>query len=348
MNPLKKEELCAVIEGRKNAGRVPLIYHIWVAPEVFGQRKEEAARIIQDCPYDVEQISLRMPDVFDAPPEDPDYRWCRKENRYADTSVGLDARIAIEDWSELDEVLEHFPSAQSPCLFPQVGQKGEKYRLIHWWYWLFERLWSLRGMENSLTDFYTDPESIHRLFERLTDFYCDVLDRAKKELDADGVFLSDDIGTQTGPFFSLELFQEFFKPYYKRFIEKAHSLSMHVWMHSCGNIELYLPELIEIGLDVIHPIQKHTMDEAEIARRYGDQICILAGFDVQQTIPYGTPDQVRAEARHLIDTFARPNGRFMLTMGNGITPDCPLESLEALFDESTHYAVDKIRQFSEK
>ena len=157
----------------------------------------------------------------------------------------------------------------------------------------------------------------------------------------DGFFISDDIGTQTGPFFSLDIFREFFKPYYKQLIDRAHELGVHMWLHTCGNIKMFLPEFIEIGLDVIHPIQKYTMDEKEIAEKYGDKICILAGFDVQQTIPFGTVEDVENEVHYLRKTFERPEGRFMLTMGNGSTPDWKLESLDALYRASVDELEDK-------
>ena len=157
------------------------------------------------------------------------------------------------------------------------------------------------------------------------------------------MFISDDIGTQTGPFFSLDMFREFFKPYYKEIISRCHEIGVDFWLHSCGNIEVYLPDLIEIGLDVIHPIQKYTMDEKVIADKFGADICILAGFDVQQIIPYGTPDDVRQEVRFMIDTYFRNDGRLMLTAGNRITPDCPIDSLEALLDEAYNYGLKKCK-----
>ena len=79
------------------------------------------------------------------------------------------------------------------------------------------------------------------------------------------------------------------------------------------------------------------MDERRIAAAYGDRISIWSGFDVQQIIPYGTPDDVRREVRYLIDTYRRSDGRFMLTLGNGATPDTPIESLSALLDEAFTY-----------
>lgn len=142
------------------------------------------------------------------------------------------------------------------------------------------------------------------------------------------------IGTQNGPFFSLEIFREFFKPYYRQLIEKAHALGTHFWLHSCGNIEPFLEDFIEIGLDVIHPIQKNTMDEETIARKYGGRICILSGFDVQYLMAFGSPDEVKEEVARLRRIFTRQDGRFMLTMGNGSTSDWKKENLEALYEAS--------------
>ena len=334
------EQIRRIIDGKGIESRIPLTYDLWIDPAVFGQHEKTADALLKEYTGDVESLYLGMPGIFDAPNDDPHYRYLSKDKALAEGTAGLDAVIAIDDWTELPDILADFPSAEYPGLIPQAGPKS-RYWLIHWWYWLFERLWSLRGMENALMDFYLYPGQIHQLFDKLTDFYCRVLERGKSELAADGLFISDDIGTQKGPFFSLDIFREFFKPYYKRLIDKAHALDMHVWMHTCGNIELFLPDLIEIGLDVIHPIQKYTMDEAEIAKKFGGQITFWVGFDVQQIIPYGTPQEVSQEVRHLVDTFARKDGRFMLTLGNGATPDFPIESLQALLKTSYEYGRKK-------
>jgi uroporphyrinogen-III decarboxylase len=199
-------------------------------------------------------------------------------------------------------------------------------------------------MTNALTDFTTDPASVHRLYRALTDFYAGLIDRIGTELHADGVFTSDDIGMQTGPFFRETIFDEFFAPYYRELAEHAHARGMHFWLHACGNIEPFIPKLIDLGLDVLHPIQKYTMDEREIARRYGGRICIWSGFDVQRIIPFGTPEEVRVEVRHLMDTFHRSEGRMLFSAGNGINGDCPVASLEALYDEACVYGAQVVRK----
>ncbi|MCK5740519.1 hypothetical protein KAH55_15125, partial [bacterium] len=108
----------------------------------------------------------------------------------------------------------------------------------------------------------------------------------------------------------------------------------------CGNVEPFIPDWIEIGLDVLHPIQKHTMEEKVIAEKFGGQLTIFSGLDVQQVIPWGTPEEVRQEVRCLLDTYWRPGeGRCMLTAGNGINEDCTLASLEAFFDEAVKHGA---------
>lgn len=336
MEYLGKEEVKRVIEGRGNAGRLPILYDMWIYTGVFGERQKEYDAFLDAQPKDVDFIDLNIPDTYKAPENDPSYKWA-PEGITGKEGVGIDRNNVAGTWEDMAAVYDNFPSAEHPNLIPAVKINEKKYTLGRWCFCFFERLWSLRGMENALMDFYLYPEEVHRLFEKLTVYYMRVMERAKKELGLDGIFVTDDIGTQTGPFFSLEIFREFFKPYYKQLIDKAHSLGMHFWLHTCGNVELFMREFIEIGLDVIHPIQKNAMDQVQTAQKYGGEICFLVGFDVQQTIPFGTEEEIRHEVRTLADAFWRPDGRFLLTMGNGSTPDWKIESLKALYDETKAY-----------
>jgi len=333
MKALSREDIVKVIEGRGAAKRVPLLYDIWIYDNVFHNNQEKRKEWLKSYPCDVDEVFLQMPGTTEGYPEDQDFFW-GIPGKQCKEAKGLDSQCLIEDWEEAEEFFSSFPDPDSKALITGKKEKDGRYLLGRWWYCFFERLWSLRGMENALTDFYLYPDEIHRLFGKLTDFYMRIMERAKKELDVDGFFVSDDIGTQTAPFFSLEIFREFFKPYYKKLIDKAHKLGTHFWLHSCGNIELFLPEFIEIGLDVIHPIQKNTMDEKVIAEKFGGQICILSGIDVQYLMAFGTPGEVRNEVRYLKETFEREDGRLMLTMGNGSTVDWKIENLKALYEAS--------------
>ncbi len=339
---LTKEEIVSVIEGKGCAHRIPVMLHFWTHPEVFIGQEERYRNLLLEYPNDIQNIAVNIPAVFDAPKNEPSYRWMNIDNPFP-PGTALDAVCAIDDWDKLDDVLADFPDPNSPHLFSNtIPEKDGRYRLAGWWYWMFERFWSFRGMENALCDFYEYPDEVHRLFRALTDFYKVVATRCRNELQVDGIFISDDIGTQNSPFFSTELFREFFKPYYAELIEHCHSCGMHFWLHTCGNILPFIPEFIEIGLDVLHPIQKYTMNEVEVAAKYGDKICIWAGFDVQQIIPYGTAEDVRKEVRFMIDTYTRPDGRFMLTAGNNLTEDTKYESLKALLNEAVLYGKTKV------
>jgi uroporphyrinogen decarboxylase len=338
--PLQRDEVRSVIEGKGAAPRVPILLHFWTHADAFGDRTPAVKALMERYPQDVQAIGVRMPAPLEAPPEDPGYRWLPGGTRDAvggAPGAALDAQALLADWESIDTVLASFPDPRSPAALPENPAPDGRYRLAGWWYCLFERHWSLRGMTTALTDFYTDPAAVHRLYGALTDFYAGLIDRMGSELHADGVFTSDDIGMQTGPFFRETIFDEFFAPYYRRLVERAHAHGMHFWLHACGNIEPFLPRLIDLGLDVIHPIQKYTMDERQIAARHGGKICVWAGFDVQRIIPFGSPGEVRAEVRHLMDTWQRPEGRMLFSAGNGINGDCPVASLEALYDEAYAY-----------
>ena len=335
--PLQRGDMICVIEGKGRARRIPLLFHAWISASAFCDSKRDAvARLLSECPMDAQMIYLNLPLNYEAPADAPSFRWSYKDQ--SKRSAALDNDGIIENWDEeLDLFLADFPSADYPELIPDTPPGDGRYRVASWYYFFFERYWSIRGMENALTDFYLYPEAVHAVFSKLTRFYIRMIERAKEEVDVGAIFTSDDLGTQRSTFFSRDIFDTFFAPYYKQVIDRVHSLGMHFWLHTCGNVEQFIPRFIDLGVDVLHPIQKYTMDERHIAKTYGDKLTIWAGFDVQQTIPYGTPEDVRRELRFLIDTYDRPDGRFMLTLGNGATPDTPVESLQALFETALNY-----------
>ncbi len=343
---LTREEVCKVINGEGNARRVPMAIHFWSNLGRFSQKaREEFTKVYEQFPCDIHNINLVMPDVYKFEENQEKQTWVNKMK--PEVIKALDSNNAIDfDVDDIDDIIANFPNPNDKFIYPENPENDGRYRLGTWFYCFFERLWSLRGMENSLCDFYEHPDEIHKMFSALTEFYKTLMTNAKQKYNLDGMFTSDDIGTQTSPFFSQEIFEEFFKPYYKQLIDHAHSLGMHFWLHTCGHILPYIKDFVEIGLDVIHPIQKYTMDEKEVAFKHGNDICIWGGFDVQQTIPYGTADDVREEVRFMMDTYVRENGRFILTAGNGFTEDTPIDSLYALLDEALNYGTQKIAEIN--
>lgn len=343
---LTRDEVKSVIEGRAKTRRVPTLIHFWVHPNEFGDRRQAVLDLMDEYPQDMQTCGFWMPSTYrGANATAPNFSWLPYSNPYVDKQVAIDAAVALDDWAKLDDVLRAFPKADFPELLKFMPVPDGRYRLAHWFFCLFERHWSLRGMTNALVDYYEHPDEVHRLFDALATFYCGIIERSAKEKPCDGLWTSDDLGTQTSGFFSVDIFREFYKPYYKRIFDTCHRLGMDVWMHACGCVASYIPDWLEIGLDVLHPIQKYAMDEREVAARFGKQLTIFAGLEVQQVIPWGTPEEVRAEVRFLMDTYWRPGeGRCMLTAGNGINGDCTLPSLQAFFEEAFDYGAVKASQ----
>lgn len=105
---------------------------------------------------------------------------------------------------------------------------------------------------------------------------------------------------------------------------------MHAFLHSCGNISEILPDLIELGLDVIHPIQANAMNQEETAQKFGGKITFFGGIDVQDILARRSPEEVIKHIKWLIEIFGHYNGGYLPAPGNAITPDTPLANIEAM------------------
>jgi uroporphyrinogen-III decarboxylase len=201
-------------------------------------------------------------------------------------------------------------------------------------------------MQNLMVDYYMHPEEVHRLLSALCDLYCRSIEHATKLLQPDGFWGSDDLGHQTQAMMRAETFDEFLKPYYVRLGKALKRNHLHFWLHSCGNNTPLLPSLIDAGVDMFHPVQKHTMDERAIARAYGDRLGFWSGFDVQHTLREASPDDVRAEVRFLVDTFDQAGGGMAIAAGNGNVAGTPFENIDAFLSEAVQYGEKHRRQFS--
>jgi hypothetical protein len=333
--PLNRDQMSEAIE---RGGYLPQTIGFWVSPEIYEDNKKirEVQALLDNHPPDALWLIPTFPSYWDSPfPEYPAYVWGKRKPA---KSAAIDAQLLIEDWDELDGFIANMPEASLKPITEAAAKtaredKTGRYRLCHFWYLFYERLWSFRGMENALEDLILHKNEVHRLFSKLCDFYVEIIERVHGETGCDGVYVTDDMGSQQNLMFSPEIFREMFYPYYKRVIDTCKKNKLHFWLHSCGNIEKILPDLIELGADVIHPIQKFAMNEEDIAKKYKGKICFMCGMDVQDTMPFGTPDDVRAEVNRLADIFGADGGRMIFSMGNGVTPNIPVENLYALYDE---------------
>ncbi len=199
----------------------------------------------------------------------------------------------------------------------------------------------LRGLEQSLIDPLLGPDLTHEIVRRISDFFyghhrlmfeaCDgLIDLAQ---------VTDDLGSQTGPLISLELYHEFYAPQHKRFIDLCHEFGIKVFHHDDGSIREFLPPLVDMGIDILNPIQWRCpgMDMRELKDDYGDRICFHGAIDNQAVLPFGTPEEVRAEVRLCIDTLGRDGTGYILAPCHNLQVITPVENIIAMYDEARSY-----------
>jgi len=195
----------------------------------------------------------------------------------------------------------------------------------------------LRGVKQALIDPLINSEFTRRLYEKITEFYLELNKRCFEEADGliDIFMMGEDLGTQEGLLVSPKIFREFIKPYLAKHVQLAKRYGVKVMLHSCGAIHELIPDLIEMGIGILNPIQVRAkgMNPIELKREYGDKLSFHGGIDIQQTLPYGTPKDVRAEVRERIQTLGRGGGYILCTTHN-IQPDTPLINILAMYEEA--------------
>ncbi len=233
-----------------------------------------------------------------------------------------------------------FPDPLKPGRFDEIDkrllQRGDRYVQSVVWFTLFERLWMLRGFENMLIDPYTDEEKFCYLRDRIVDYNLAIIDQLLQRK-VNAIFFSDDWGSQRGLLMAPDDWRKFYKPSYQRLFERVRSGGSHVWMHLCGNIISILPDLIDLGLNVLNPVQPQAMDIHQLSREFGGQVCFYGGVDVQGTLVNGTPLEVKKSVHELVSLFGRFNGGYIGGTSHSIMPETPLDNVIALFEAFAEY-----------
>jgi uroporphyrinogen decarboxylase len=244
----------------------------------------------------------------------------------------------LGDWSQLDDYLAHrLPDAREPGrlagALPSLRAIGPaKYCVGNISGGLFERLHFLRGMERTLEDLYVAPSEVERLLDAIGDYQVELIRAWAALPDVDACLLTDDWGTQTALMISPTMWRRIFSQRYRRLCDEAHRSGLLVIFHSCGNVFEIIGDLIDVGVDVIDPLQPEAMDLAEVAREYGGAVAFCGGIS-DQRLGNQTPVQVRDQVRWLIDTFGAPFGNaYVLAPSNSLMPEIPPENLVALFE----------------
>lgn len=201
---------------------------------------------------------------------------------------------------------------------------------------IFETAWALRGLEQLMMDFVEDPDLAESVLEIPYRYHLAAAERLVR-MGVDMIWIGDDVGTQNAMLISPKHWRRYLKPRMANFIAtlKAINPRVKVAYHSDGCIYPIVPELIEIGLDVLNPIQPASMDPARLKREYGDRLCFWGSIDEQGTLPFGSPEDVRNEVLSRLETVGR-NGGLILGPTHNVQLDTPMENFWAMINTITN------------
>ena len=232
------------------------------------------------------------------------------------------------------------PEIEKEGQFYLVEKNFKKYKengyavIIPQFYAIFEKAWTLMGYENFLIQCYENRALIETFLDKLTDYRVKMAEKIV-EYEITCGHTGDDYGTQRGPAMSLNLWRELFKPRLKRIWEVYKKKNIPVIHHSCGDCRIYLDDMIEIGLDVLNPVQASAMPLDELKRNYGDKLTFFGGVDCQEILTAGTPDDVRKNVHDTVSILGK-NGGLILSPTN-VMDNVPMENLKALIYSINEY-----------
>lgn len=253
-------------------------------------------------------------------------------NKTIDTTLGT---VDIPPLKNASFGNYNFPDPKKIPVYSFIIENNKKhpdlFHMLSIGFTLFERAWSLVGMENLLIYFLTEPDFVHELLDRITEYNIGVIKMAVATGGIDCVHFGDDWGSQHGLLISKEMWQEFIQPRFEKTCRYAKKLGLLVSLHSCGKVDVLIPEMIHCGVDVLDPFQPEIMDVFKIKKQYEGKMAFWGGLSVQNTLPQGTVEEVKRESRKLLDKLG-PGGGYIFAPSHSITRDVPVENIMAFLE----------------
>ena len=228
-----------------------------------------------------------------------------------------------------------FPDPLDPRFFENIKAKLETYpdcfRVFELGFSLYERAWTLRGMENLLVDMIENPGFVHELLTAIADYNLAQVDEALK-YEIDAVYFGDDWGQQRGVIMGIGKWREFILPQLRRMYARVRESGKFVMIHSCGDVDELFDDLIEAGLDCFNPFQPEVMNVHELLPAYRGRLAFHGGLSMQRTLPFGTVEDVRKESRDLLRLGA--DGGYIFSPSHAVEGDTTIENMLVFIEEA--------------
>ena len=208
-----------------------------------------------------------------------------------------------------------------------------RFRIVQLGIMFWERTWFMRGMQNIMMDLHMNPDFVEELLDGLELVCNGIIDRLLSDYGdrVDAIGFSEDYGTETSLMMSPDTWRRFVKPRLARMCGRISKGGKKVYLHSCGHVRPLIPDLVDVGVDMLQPLQPEAMDIFEIKRSFGRELCLVGGISTQETLPFGTPRDVRREVTTCLERMA-PGGGYIMAPAKAIMAGVPLENARALID----------------